>query len=51
MGIAVMVGGAVGGNIWLSEWSSDSVLEHDEAAQLMTLRLGVYGALGMVQGQ
>ena len=43
-------------SIWLSDWTSDTVLNNDtlkntsQYEQRQDLRLGVYGALGVAQG-
>ena len=49
LGILLNVGGQVGNNIWLSEWSNDGLKNISEAAKLTDMRLGVYAGLGIVQ--
>uniref|UniRef100_A0A3Q2YT97 ATP binding cassette subfamily C member 3 n=1 Tax=Hippocampus comes TaxID=109280 RepID=A0A3Q2YT97_HIPCM len=39
---------AIGGNIWLSEWTNDALLNRTE--DNVNMRVGVYAALGITQG-
>uniref|UniRef100_A0A8C3UX25 ABC-type glutathione-S-conjugate transporter n=1 Tax=Catharus ustulatus TaxID=91951 RepID=A0A8C3UX25_CATUS len=43
----------VGSNLWLSDWTDDSVryLNQTYPTHLRDLRIGVYGALGVAQGE
>ena len=50
MGVVVYVGGQVGSNVWLSEWSNDVFLPNNTAEELVPERLGIYAVLGFVQG-
>ncbi|KAG1674187.1 Multidrug resistance-associated protein 1 [Nymphon striatum] len=57
MGITILLmwvaaqASSVGSNVWLSEWSNDPVNPDGTAdAKLRDMRLGVYGALGVAQG-
>jgi hypothetical protein len=42
---------SVGANFWLSEWSNDAGLNGTIDRSQRDLRLGVYGALGLAQGE
>lgn len=43
---------SVGSNVWLSEWSQDPVLPDGTVDKaIRDMRLGVYGVLGISQGQ
>ncbi|XP_051912382.1 ATP-binding cassette sub-family C member 3-like isoform X2 [Hippocampus zosterae] len=39
---------AIGGNIWLSEWTNDAL--QNQTADNVNMRVGVYAALGITQG-
>lgn len=43
----------VGSNLWLSDWTEDSVRYQNQTypTNLRDLRIGVYGALGVAQGE
>lgn len=38
-------------NIWLSEWSNDASQNATMGTEQRDMRLGVYGALGLLQGR
>lgn len=40
---------AIGANVWLSDWSNDAVV--DGRQNHTSQRLGVYAALGILQGE
>ena len=42
---------AVYANFWLSDWSNDATVNLTVATKQRDMRLGVYGALGIVQGE
>uniref|UniRef100_A0A8C5JT10 ABC-type glutathione-S-conjugate transporter n=1 Tax=Junco hyemalis TaxID=40217 RepID=A0A8C5JT10_JUNHY len=52
MGYIAQYVASVGSNLWLSEWTDDSVRYQNQSypAHLQDLRIGVYGALGISQG-
>ncbi|KAG8175628.1 hypothetical protein JTE90_007699 [Oedothorax gibbosus] len=47
--IASMIGFQAGANVWLSKWSSDSVVNRMHNTTETTYRLSIYGAFGLVQ--
>ncbi|XP_055346997.1 multidrug resistance-associated protein 1-like [Paramacrobiotus metropolitanus] len=48
---AAFNGVAVGTNVWLGEWSNDSYIpERRNSTEWRDYRLGIYGALGAIQG-
>ncbi len=42
---------SIGANLWLSDWSDDVVVENTVDEAQRDMRLGVYGALGLAQGE
>ncbi|KAM4729299.1 LOW QUALITY PROTEIN: ATP-binding cassette sub-family C member 2-like [Anableps anableps] len=40
----------IGQNLWLSDWTSDSVEHYNQTSWKRDTRVGVFGALGMAQG-
>ena len=44
------IAGQASTNIWLSIWSNDATTSQGNDPDLLALRLGVYGGLGMTQG-
>lgn len=53
MGYTAQYVAYTGTNLWLSEWTDDSqrYLNETYPTQLRDLRIGVFGALGMAQGE
>lgn len=53
MGYAGQYVAYVGSNLWLSDWTDDSMRYQNQSypTQLRDLRIGVFGALGVSQGQ
>ncbi len=38
-------------SVWLSKWSDDPILNGTEGRQQTSIRLGVYGGFGAIQGK